>query len=528
MGHRRLWGARPDGRSVDRVRLAVYPAVLILVTVTVAARLGWFGAGSGAAAVRPAQLVVLSGKTSEGRPIFVFVDRKGEIRSLETTLMGVCANGRTYGIGWSPDSPRIPFRRTAAGVVAYEFKTQEDSSGVTSHTYASTTAQMHRSSSITGDASYHAVFRYPGGRQLSCDSGFIHWTAHRPGAANPSSTRSLGAWAGYVWRGRVRSVGASWSVPAVHPGAQLGEAATWIGAQASRPYAAPARDLSNPARAALRWSRLAQRGPFIQVGTIECRGVSPAGRAYDLYDAFWTDATHHFRPIGVFAVKPGDQIAARLSLARRRWTVEIVDATLGKHARLSTADEANASFSLAEWLQENPESPPFGTDEYLYPRLSTVEMRKLAVNDTTPRSADLESQWMSEDGGYLGPSALTDDTFTLEPASLSPAGERFLAIVSRADAALESHASQPASTASRSRVVLSLRAMIGALEGSKWPPRAQDVIRRLIDQTRVLLGRTQAETGVPSSAWLRASRTMSQTARSVRAALGLPEFGRLW
>jgi hypothetical protein len=87
--------------------------------------------------------------------------------------------------------------------------------------------------------------------------------------------------------------------------------------------------------------------PFIQVGTNEARSISGTGRVSDAYYAFWTDTVHHFEPIGLFAVRPGDRISASLVLSHRRWTVSIVDHSSGAHRTVSTRDEAAARFELA-------------------------------------------------------------------------------------------------------------------------------------------------------------------------------------
>jgi hypothetical protein len=38
-----------------------------------------------------------------------------------------------------------------------------------------------------------------------------------------------GKFAGYLWQGDVRSVSASWVIPALREGSELGKASTWIG-----------------------------------------------------------------------------------------------------------------------------------------------------------------------------------------------------------------------------------------------------------------------------------------------------------
>ena len=53
-----------------------------------------------------------------------------------------------------------------------------------------------------------------------------------------------------------------------------------------------------------------------------------------------------------------------------------------------------------------------------YPSLSTVRIRALAINSTTPRSTDLRASWMSEDGHYLAPSPLRNGSFAFYATSV--------------------------------------------------------------------------------------------------------------
>jgi hypothetical protein len=110
---------------------------------------------------------------------------------------------------------------------------------------------------------------------------------HVSRSAAPGAVIQLGTFAGYIWSGHVRSVGARWDVPRVTPGSAAGAAQTWVAAMASGP---------------------AGRSPFIQVGTTEGRFLLQP--AVDLYEAFWTDTKHHFHPQLLFKVRPGDVVQA--------------------------------------------------------------------------------------------------------------------------------------------------------------------------------------------------------------------------
>lgn len=525
------------GRSIAGTRALIYPVVALLALFTIGVRIGWFREASVAAQTN---LVTLTGQTAEQQPIWVTLDRRGEIQSLQTELIGVCDNGRTYQVGWAPASPRVEFAPTRAGVVAEESRSARSSSGVRSTIVVWMYAHPHARSG-EGDISYTAVFRYPDGRLLRCASHFIHWTAARGGSrrSGGSGSLSLGAWSGYVWRGATRSVAASWAVPELRSRSSPGAAYTWIGSEGPAAHPVVVDGGGFVPQRAFELVRAALRYPFIQVGTTEVRAAAPNGRVDDGYFAFWADSRRDLVPLWLFAVSPGDQISARMSLAHGRWSISILDGTSGKHRAFSTADEAGATFSDAQWFQENPSSQPFGTDEFMYPQLTPLQMRQLAVNSAPPRTGDLEASWMSEDGGYMAPTAAVADSFWVRAAALTPAGRRYLEIVTRENAAIAaalagssvSTASSPLSPPGRRRLVAALSASAASLHASSWPIAVAPQVDRLVAQTRALVAQTLATGAVPlsgseplGSAWLSADRAMVQTSHAIRRALGLPDL----
>jgi hypothetical protein len=185
-----------------------------------------------------------------------------------------------------------------------------------------------------------------------------------------SASWSFGPFAGYLWRGRVTSVQGSWRVPRVLARSSLRSAAsTWIGAEAP-----------------------GEPGPFIQIGTNEQR-VSPPEvlERGPGYYAFWSDTKSTFHPRLLFPVSPGDDIRASLALARKRWTLAIVDATSGASAHFSTSDETReGAFNEAVWMQEDVTDGTTGKPSP-YPRLDESGLRRLAVNGKAPSYADLYS-----------------------------------------------------------------------------------------------------------------------------------------
>jgi protein-disulfide isomerase len=285
-----------------------------------------------------------------------------------------------------------------------------------------------------------------------------------------------GKFAGYLWRGHVTSVRASWTVPRVlGAGGPIAGASTWIGAEAIHPHNA-----------------------FIQIGTQEER-VAPPGRAPEnVYFAWWSDIGHEFLAQHLFRVKPGDSLSASLVLAPPgQWTLTIADSTSGTSAHFSTNEETNAEFNQAEWLQEHPGGE--GQIPLPYPQLTTVHFRQLQVNSAAPKYADLYSQWMSVIGRSLAPSPLRDDSFTIRSATISAAGAWYLHTVLPATAAADAFSSQLAKwtaatpylqmASANSTDARALREAIHALAGGRWPKSARGPIRSLIHDWRSTLAR---------------------------------------
>ena len=325
----------------------------------------------------------------------------------------------------------------------------------------------------------------------------------------------FGSFAGYMWRGHVRSLQASWSVPGI-VGASSGAAGTWIGAEALG-------------------------GQFIQIGTNEESFRPFALGAREIrYQAFWSDTRHHFLSQQLFRVAVGDNISASLTLADKRWTLTIADRTSGASASFSTREEADASFNQAGWEEEDPRGRATGKP-VPYPRLTAVRFRHLAVNSAVPRYADMYSQWMSVDGGNLAPVPVRQDSFTLHPAAVSPIGAKYLEIATPEDQATGAFttemsrwtaATPPSQVESAcSTFSAALRSDIQVLASSRWPTRAQVFVRSLIRTTRVLLDHMQARPSASiaglrawMAAWGHDGSAVGRAGHLVRRALKLPEL----
>lgn len=212
----------------------------------------------------------------------------------------------------------------------------------------------------------------------------------------------FGAYAGYVWFGRVSSVYGTWRVPSINAASRPGLATTWIGAQGEGVGA-----------------------EFIQVGTAEQCGYSTKHAVQDRYWAFWGDKARNYHLERLFAVKAGDDVAATAALSGRGWSLTVRDYTSGKIATLDTT-EAPKSLTAAQWTQEDIASSSGA--RYNYPLMSLGELYGLRVNSTIPSYRALYSTWMSIDGIYLAPGPLQKDSFVLKQTKLTAIGKRYLAL----------------------------------------------------------------------------------------------------
>jgi hypothetical protein len=319
---------------------------------------------------------------------------------------------------------------------------------------------------------------------------------------------AFGAQAGYLWRGSVHSVAASWRVPRIFGGrdAQVGG---WISAQS-------------------------QTKQFIQLGVSE-RQFRSGGSYY----AFWTDTTRHYLPTRLFQVRPGDEVTAQIRLRHQRWNLRIVDATTGEHRGFSTSEEAAAPFAQAGWIQEDP--GPIGKPAP-YAEHSKIVFQHVSVNSTVPAAGRLASTWMSVGGRYFAPTPLRHGSFSIEPAVVSPAAARYLRIILPLDATLRPFSARlyGLSTASSQRTIAAgarkslaaLRRANDALQTARWPASVQPPVQALIVANRKLVTASLVVSATPvervdraAAAWLADVTAASRAGRLARRALHLPDLG---
>ena len=309
----------------------------------------------------------------------------------------------------------------------------------------------------------------------------------------------------------MRSLGASWTVPAIAKGSRNGFAGTWIGAQEAPGVTAP----------------------FIQVGTNEVKGAVSGAT---IYYAFWTDTVRHFRAVPLFPVTPRTEVTASLRLAHGRWTVFIRDADSGREARFTTSEEGDASFGLGEWFQEDPGGP---SSPVPYPAIQRVKFEKLRLNRVIPEYAHLHSQWMTVNAKNFGPSPLINDSFEVKPLTLSAAGDRYLSIADQVNphfAAFDAKLrwkSTPNVTqldATGARLAAALIRNISEVERAEWPTAAVGYIRALTTRTNQLLVNLKKIPTTPRqlNLWRQKLNSIEQaievSGQQTRRALGAPQI----
>ena len=340
------------------------------------------------------------------------------------------------------------------------------------------------------------------------------------GESSPQSLPpGVGTFGGYQIPLDTRSVGAVWTVPRIVSMSKEARAATWIGAQ-------------GPSRA------------FIQAGTEEDVDLSRSHNAIPFYYAWWTDTVSDDIGHRLFDVQPGDRMTVTLTHRGASWLVAIRDITSGRNAVFSTTQEGRARFDLAEWVQENP---PVRGGKHLawhhsaYPHLTAVRFEQLLVNGVPPAGNRVLSEWLSTGHGLLAPTPVTDDAFSLRPATITAEGRQYLHMNEPLQATAEQLRSvelhwygRPAGwprirAAARTNAVIAERTMAG-LRAAQWSPAVRPVMAALVRiddaAARVLVSLPSVEPpsqGRVATAWRHEAEAEFNAVHAVRRVLGLPD-----
>ncbi len=208
-------------------------------------------------------------------------------------------------------------------------------------------------------------------------------------ASTGHSAISTSNFAGYEYEIAVRSVAASFVVPAISTGSPDGSAATWVGVE----------DYS-PGRVVL-----------IQVGVSEGQDSGTA-----TYHAIWSDTRLGYvaRPISK-TVRPGDLLAASVTLVRQSWRISLEDLTRGWSFTRTVTGLPVRPFHYAEWLQEDPKVLSHPVANALpYPAVGLVSFEHLRVNGVSPSLPSSARVTMRfGDGTSVSPSDQQSDGFRL-------------------------------------------------------------------------------------------------------------------
>ena len=323
-------------------------------------------------------------------------------------------------------------------------------------------------------------------------------SAHRADLLNAPIT----GFGGYFASGPVTDVRADWQVPQITDGSSDAHASTWIGVQ-------------DP------------EGDFIQIGTTE-----DESSGIRRYTAFWSDPVVGFHPQFILAVRPGDEVSARLAKDPEGWTGTIQDRTTGSTVRVpSSVHYARAAaMQRSEWVQEDPATQG-GTVDLPYPLMTPVTFSALEVDGKVPDlTHDEGTALASPNGEVLVPSAVRDDSFTMERGT--PAQGRYLGDVGALDSAFnrfsDSRVVGSGTTAAHgTELMTAIVAFDRRVLMQEWSAGTRADIQKLVTHNQVLLDDLHAwersgEDGTLLARFSADAKRDPQLSNPIRADLGLP------
>jgi len=122
----------------------------------------------------------LEGRTEQGFAIHMDVDERGKLRTFDTRVAGMCANGATRSVGWRPSGNGAPARFTGRGprFEAEEVKQTSFPDGSYSHLTLKLAGRVSRTEA-SGTVRYVARYRLTDGSTTRCESRAVPWSAPR-------------------------------------------------------------------------------------------------------------------------------------------------------------------------------------------------------------------------------------------------------------------------------------------------------------------------------------------------------------
>jgi hypothetical protein len=314
---------------------------------------------------------------------------------------------------------------------------------------------------------------------------------------------------GYSSTGKMHQISASWRVPGILSNSKPGVAATWIGAQTTF------------------------NDDFIQVGVNEFSFKFGAPN----YQLFWSDTAENFHPHILGSVQAGELMEASMTQNASGWLLRLRN----KSKTLSVAKQVNysagVSFSVGEWIQEDPAPGEVTSHDTPYPNIANPDFQKLEIDGRAPELSRRNGQVLIASSGAIRvPTLVQHDSFTFK----APKGtalqyltdaRRLDAGVSVFDAAQVSWQTTP--TRKRRDDVLDLigvlKSNVGVFKSQSWPKGTGGLIAKLDTLTSEQISEFQAWSKTdmkldapPYSKFLSSIPEHDVLVDKIRASLNLP------
>ena len=276
---------------------------------------------------------------------------------------------------------------------------------------------------------------------------------------------------GYSSMGKMHQISASWQVPRILANSKPGVAATWIGAQTT------------------------YNNDFIQVGVNEFSYQFGAPN----YQLFWSDTAENFHPHLLGTVHVGELIEASMTQDAAGWLLR-----LRNKSRMIAVKQINysagVSFTVGEWIQENPAPAEVTSHDAPYPNIANPIFQRLEINGHAPVLRRSDGQVLIASSGAIRvPTLVHHDSFTFK----APKGAalQYLTDARRLDAGVSDFDAaqvrwQTTSTQSRRNDVLDLigilKANVAVFKLQSWPKATSGSIAKLNTLTTEQISEFQA------------------------------------
>jgi hypothetical protein len=255
------------------------------------------------------------------------------------------------------------------------------------------------------------------------------------------------------------------------------------------------------------------------------------------YEGFWSDTAESFHPVTFGTLHAGDRVSVSMSRSRTGWELILRDPVRAVSESEDVAYDPHATYTQAEWLQEDPAPSSVTAKDLPYPTMGVAVFTSVQVNGATPTLVADNAVTLSATGGvYLVPTRFLHTSFTFRRAT--GAARRYLAdafavdtVQAQFDVELRTWSTLSAPTRRGDVHDLSVAevAMVRTLLSQPWSPATQRPVRELAS-TQLRLARAFA-------AWARSGASLEgpaydqlslvslvrhQSVITLRSTLGLP------